>query len=156
MVDEMVDEMVNGSANLMVESQVGRKVGFHGGPDSCADCGGIVGLTNDNGSCPHPYALVGFLQPGRRIPQPYVVKDAVLLALFRLGPEGGFRHQLIDILPLSPEALDGALRRSRRSNHVVRSLQREQLPVRGTAHRHKLSWRGLAYLWERFGLQFET
>ena len=100
--------------------------------------------------------LTGFLKPGRRIPLPYEIKDDLLLALYRLGPEGGFGHQLIQITPLSPAALDGGLRRSRRTNHVVRSLQREQLPVRGTAHRHKLSWRGLAYLWERFGLQFET
>jgi len=148
--------MVNGSADLMAGTLSGRKVGFHGGPDGCADCGGLIGYPGDNGYCPHPHSRKGFLKPGRRIPLPYEVKDALLLALFRLGPEGGFRHQLIDILPLSPEALDGALRRSRRSNHVVRSLQREQLPVRGTAYRHPLTWRGLAYLWERFGLQFET
>ncbi len=148
--------MVNGSGDLMVGTQVGRKVGFHGGPDSCPDCGGIVGLTNDNDCCPHPYALVGFLQPGRRIPLAYEVKDVLLVSLYRLGPEGGFRNQLLEVSALSPPVLDGALRRSRRSNHVVRSLQREQLPIRGTAYRHKLTWRGLAYLWERFGLQFET
>jgi hypothetical protein len=152
----MVHEMVNGSDDLMVGTPLGRKVGFHGGPDACADCGGIVGLTNDNGSCPHPYNLVGFLQPGRKLPLPYEVKDALLVALYQLGPEGGFRNQLLQVSTLSPSVLDGALRRSRRSNHVVRSHQREQLPVLGTAYRHKLSWRGLAYLWERFGLQFET
>jgi hypothetical protein len=155
----MAHDMVNGSGDFMVETPVGRLVGSPAAaPNRCPRCGGYNDFKNsvpdDCGT--HGFWLRGFLQPGRRVPLPYEVKDAVLLALFRLGPTGGFRHQLIDILPLSPEALDGALRRSRRSNHVVRSQQREQLPVRGTAHRHKLSWRGLAYLWERFGLQFET
>jgi len=152
----MVYETVNGSGGFLVETQVGRLVGSPGGVGRCSDCGGILGLSNDNESCPHAYNLVGFLQPGRRIPLPYEVKDALLLALYHLGPEGGFRYQLLQVSVLSPSVLDGALRRSRRTNHVVRSLEREQLPVRGTAHRHKLSWRGLAYLYERFGLEFET
>ena len=155
----MAHDMVNGSGDFMVETQVGRLVGSPAAePGRCLSCGGYNdfkhSVVDDCGT--HAPWLRGFLKPGRRIPLPYEVKDALLLALFRLGPEGGFRHQLIDILPLSPEALDGALRRSRRSNHVVRSLQREQLPIWRTAFRHKLSWRGLAYLWERFGLQFET
>ena len=155
----MVYDTVNGTGEFLVETQVGRLVGSPAGaPDRCSRCGGSFPTLNvDVDDCStHYWKLLGFLQPGRRIPLPYEVKDALLLAIFRLGPEGGFRHQLMDILPLSPPALDGALRRSRRSNHVVRSLEREQLPVRGTAHRHKLSWRGLAYLYERFGLEFET
>ena len=152
----MVHDTVNGKGEFVVETQVGRLVGFHGGPDGCADCGGVIGYPGDNGYCPHPRSRKGFLQPGRRIPLAYEVKDVLLVSLYRLGPEGGFRNQLLEVSALSPPVLDGALRRSRRSNHVVRSLQREQLPVRGTAYRHKLTWRGLAYLWERFGLQFET
>jgi len=155
----MVHETVNGAASFIVEDQVGRLVGSPAGDtDRCSRCGGYYSTNNvDVDDCStHYWKLLGFLQPGRRIPLAYEVKDALLLALYHLGPEGGFRHQLLQVSVLSPTVLDGALRRSRRTNHVVRSLQREQLPVRGTAYRHKLSWRGLAYLWERFGLEFET
>ena len=154
----MVHDTVNGSGEFVLETQVGRLVGSPAAePDRCPRCGGYYFKNSVPDDCAtHGGWLLGFLQPGRRIPLPYEVKDALLLALYHLGPEGGFRHQLLQVSVLSPSVLDGALRRSRRTNHVVRSLQREQLPVRGTAYRHKLSWRGLAYLWERFGLQFET
>ena len=159
----MVHAMVNGSGELgelMVESQVGRLVGSPVcEPDRCPRCGGYYDLFKNlvfDDCSTHYHQLLGFLQPGRRIPLPYEVKDVLLVSLYHLGPEGGFRNQLLQVSALSPPVLDGALRRSRRSNHVVRSLQREQLPIRGPAFRHKLSWRGLAYLWERFGLQFET
>ena len=155
----MAHDMVNGSGDFMVETQVGRLVGSPAAaPNRCPRCGGYNdfkhSVPDDCGT--HGFWLRGFLQPGRRIPLPYEVKDVLLVSLYHLGPEGGFRNQLLQVSALSPPVLDGALRRSRRSNHVVRSLQREQLPIRGTAFRHKLSWRGLAYLWERFGLQFET
>ena len=100
----------------------------------------------------HRGDLQGFLSQGVPQAAAYESKNALLLGLYRLGPEsGGQRPEVLKTAQLSPGQLDGACRRNLKSGHIERSNQPEPLPVAGSAYRYRLTWRGLAYLYGRFG-----
>ena len=151
----------------MVESMVVQPEGRVVGPlkDHCPVCGGAYGWRPDPerpdvwnfepgyvGDCPHPEQPQGFLQLGRRVAAPYSTKDRLLLAFHQLSPNGAFRRDLIPASWLSEKQLDGALRRSLKTGHILRGHQRELLPVAGSAYVYQLTWRGFAYLLTRFGI----
>ena len=151
----------------MVESMVVRPAGRVVGPlkDHCPVCGGAYGWRPDPerpdvwnfepgyvGDCPHPAQPQGFLQLGRRVAAPYSTKDRLLLAFHQLGPNGAFRRDLVPASGLSEKQVDGALRRSLETGHILRGHQRELLPVAGSAYVYQLTWRGYTYLLIRFGI----
>ena len=163
LVDSLVDRTADNLADRMVVQPVGRVVGVLNG--HCPVCSGEYGwrphpeipdrweFDRDYvGDCPHPLQYQGFLRAGRRVSAAYTTKDALLWALYSFGSGvGAVRAELQVTSGLATGQLDGALRRSLRSGHIARSLQREPLPIHGTAHRYKLSIRGLSYILLRFG-----
>ena len=162
-VNTLESSMVDNMADNMVIRPAGRLVGPL--KDHCPSCGGEFGWRphpeipdrweRDRdyiGDCPHPEQPQGFLQLGRLVAAPYSTKDRLLLAFHQLGPNGSFRRDLIPASGLSEKQLDGALRRSLKTGHILRGHQRELLPVAGSAYVYQLTWRGYAYLLTRFGI----
>ena len=162
-VNTLENSMVDNIADSLVVRPEGRTVKPLKG--HCPNCNGDLGWRlhpqipdrweRDRdyiGDCPHPEQPQGFLQLGRLVAAPYSTKDRLLLAFHQLGPNGSFRRDLIPASGLSEKQLDGALRRSLKTGHILRGHQRELLPVAGSAYVYQLTWRGLAYLLTRFGI----
>jgi hypothetical protein len=93
----------------------------------------------------------GFLAPGRVVPKAYEVKNWLLISIFNFQYRNdGAAAQIPDIRAGCPTLTDGqlhgALDRSCKSEHLIKSSERFPLPIAGSSFAYQLTHRGQAYV----------